>query len=202
LFFRERRTDAERPRTWPLLPLREVVVFPHQPMSLIVGRPRSVAAVAAASRHDREVLLVAQKDGEAPDPKPEDIYGFGTIATVEQTLHLPDGNTRILVEGRRRARILRYVENSEHYEVELEEFEPGAHEASVEVQALVRTVRGAFERYAKLNRAIPPEVVLTVNALEDPDRLADTLVATLSFKLPERQELLETVDPGVRLERV
>lgn len=201
MFFRDKRTPSKID-TYPLLPLREVVVFPHSPNSLIVGRPRSLASVAAANmRPDREILLVAQKNGERVNPREEDIYEFGTISTIEQVLNLPDGNTKILVEGRRRARILRYLDNERHLEVEVEEFGP-TEEASVEVQGLMRAVKTTFERYVKLNREVPPEMLLSVNALEEPDRLADMLIAPLKFKLPERQELLETIDVAKRLDRI
>ncbi len=196
------RKDASGPGTLPLLPLREVVVFPHTPMSLIIGRPKSLAAVeAASSREPREIFLAAQRSGENVNPDEGDVYEFGTIATIEQVLNLPDGNTKIHVEGKRRAKIVKFASTDRWFEVELQEFppEPGA---DVEVQALVRTVKTTFERYVKLNRAVPPEMLLTVNALEDPDRLADTLVAPLQFKLEERQELLETVAVGARLERI
>jgi ATP-dependent Lon protease len=189
------------PHTLPLLPLREVVVFPHTPMSLIVGRPKSLAAVEAAnSSGSREIFLAAQRS-ENVNPDEGDVYAFGTVATLDQVLNLPDGNTKILVEGRRRARVVRFVPNERFFEVELEEPE-ALSEVGLEVQALVRTVKTTFERFVKLNRAVPPEMLLTVNALEDPDRLADTLVAPLNFKIEERQQLLELVDPGARLERI
>jgi ATP-dependent Lon protease len=200
MLFRERGRSNSNTR--PLLPLREVVVFPHTPMSLIIGRPKSLAAVEAANGSEsREIFLAAQRSTENVNPEEGDVYPFGTIATIEQVLNLPDGNTKILVEGRRRARVSRFVGNDRYFEVETEEFPPGA-EHDVEVQALVRTVKTTFERYVKLNRAVPPEMLLTVNALEDPDRLADTLVAPLQFKLEERQELLEMIEVGARLERI
>ncbi len=187
----------------PLLPLREVVVFPHTPMSLLVGRPRSLAAVhAAAARPDREIFLAAQRNGDRLNPEPEDIHEYGTIAVVDQVLNLPDGNTKILVEGRRRARIVRHVGSGERaYEVEIEELPP-AGEPGPELQALVRTVRATVERYVKLNRAVPAEMLIQVNAIEDPGRLADMLVAPLQFKLADRQELLQTADAAARLERI
>jgi len=189
-------------RSWPMLPLREVVVFPHSPMSLIIGRPKSLAAVEqAVGSPSREVFLVAQRVGDNIDPSTNDVFSFGTIATIEQVLKLPDGNTKILVEGRRRARVVRFVDDTRMFEVELEEFDDQS-TVTVEVQALVRTVKTTFERYVKLNRAVPPEMLLAVNALEEPSRLADTLVTPLQFKLEERQELLETVDTGRRLERI
>lgn len=185
-----------------MLPLREVVVFPHMPMSLIVGRPKSLAAVdfANAAPH-REVFLAAQRSGEKVEPSIEDVYSFGTIATIEEVLRLPDGNTKILVQGRRRAKVVEVVRTEDMFEVVVEEFQAPTH-YDVEVEALVRTVKVTFERYVKLNRAVPPEMLLAVNALEDPNRLADTLIAPLQFKVEERQELLETVDVAARLERI
>ena len=188
-------------KVYPVLPLRGVVVFPFTPMSLIVGREGSVAAVRIGNERSREVLLVAQRSSDTTDPGPDDLYEVGTIATIEQTLHLPDGNTKVLVEGRRRARIVRWVHTDGHFEAEIEELQaPVA--PTAELLALMRTVKSTFERFVKLNRAVPPEMLLTINALEDPERLCDTLVAPMQFKHEERQELLETVDVHARLERV
>ncbi len=196
------RNDPPGSTTWPMLPLREVVVFPHTPMSLIIGRPKSLAAVEAAHATERkEVFLAAQRAGDKVEPSADDIYGFGTIASIEEVLKLPDGNTKILVQGRRRARVTRHVDNPSMFEVELEEYEAQS-APTVEVEALVRTVKTTFERYVKLNRAVPPEMLLMVNALEDPELLADTLVPPLQFKLEEKQGLLETVDVRERLERI
>ncbi len=200
MFFRDKGGE-DRQRGWPLLPLREVVVFPHHPVSLIVGRPASVAAVRAANEDNREIFLVAQRDSEVSAPALTQLFEVGTVASIEQTLHLPDGNTKILVEGRRRARLVSAVERDGMLLAELEDFEVVG-KASVELQALMRTVKNTFERFVKLNRSVPPEMLLTVNALEDPDRLADTLVAPLQFKLEERQEFLEMADPAQRLEKV
>jgi len=200
MFFRDKPNREETEQRIPMMPLREVVVFPNAPISLIVGRPRSVAAVKSANERGGEIFLIAQRSGDQLDPSPDDVYEFGTIASIEQTLHLPDGNMKILVEGRRRARLIRYCDNPDFFEVEVEEFHP--REASVEVQAMVRAVKTTFERYVKLNRSVPPEMLLTVNALEDADRLADTLISVLQFKLAEKQELLEEVDVERRLERV
>jgi len=202
MIFGDRRGQgAGAARSYPMLPLRGVVVFPHTPVSLIVGRTRSVAAVAAAAEKGREIFLATQRSGEHTDPEPEDIYETGTIARISQTLRLPDGNTKILVEGLRRARVRRYLDNLAYFEVEVQEFNPPT-QHSTEVMALVRTVKVTFERYVKLNRSVPPEMLLTVNALEDPDRLADTLIAPLKFKLEEKQDLLEMIDVRERLERV
>ena len=200
MFFRDNKDESGDSIILPMMPLREVVVFPHAPISLIVGREGSVAAVKAANARGGEIFLVTQRRGDQLDPNSEDLYTFGTIAHIEQTLHLPDGNMKILVEGRRRAQIIRHIEQEGHFEAEVEAFHP--REASVEIQALVRTVKTTFERYVKLKRSVPPEMLLTVNALEDADRLADSLIAVLQFKLAERQALLEEVDVEQRLERV
>ncbi|MCO4744958.1 MAG: endopeptidase La [Proteobacteria bacterium] len=200
-----RDKKGETRHIYPLLPLRGVVVFPHHPVSLIVGRSRSVAAVRTAESNkgdDKPMLfLVAQRNSDKDEPSPDDLFEFGTLAVVDQTLRLPDGNTKVLVEGRTRARVVRWLRVDDYDAVEVELFEP-AEEVDAELSALVRTVKATFERYQKLNRAIPPEMLLQVNALEAPDRLADTLVAPLQFKVQERQELLELVDVRARLERI
>jgi len=200
MIFRDRGDDS---RTYPMVPLREVVVYPGTPVSLIIGRKRSLAAIEAASQSEpREVFLAAQRAGDNVNPTVDDVYDFGTVASIEQVLNLPDGNTKLLVEGRRRARVARHVEHPDMFVVELDEFTPEHDPSDVELTALCRTVKTTFERYVKLNRAVPPEMLLSVNAIEQPDRLADTLIAPLQFKLAERQELLEMVDPRKRLERV
>ena len=201
MFFHDRSDEDER-KIYPLLPLREVVVFPQTPISLIVGRARSVSAVNAARiSPSREILLVAQRSGERVNPGHDDIYDFGTIATVEEVLNLPDGNSKIVVEGRRRAKILRWIDDEPHFQVEVEEFLPAA-KASPELSALLRTTKSSFERYVKLNRSVPPEMLLSVNALEDADRLADVLIGSLQLKVAEQQKLLEMVDSKERLENV
>ncbi len=200
MFFREKGQQDER-RVWPVLPLRGVVVFPATPMSLVVGRASSLAAVAAAQKGDRELLLLTQRDEALEEPGADDLFAFGTVATIERALRLPDGNLKLLVEGRRRARVVRLDGEGDHLQAEVEVIEPVA-EADVDTVVLVRTVKATFERYAKLNRAVPPEMVMQVNALEDPDRLSDMLAVPLQFKLAERQELLELVDVGARLERI
>ncbi len=201
MFFPKKRGEGEADRTWPMLPLRGVVVFPRAHVSLIVGRPSSVAAVAAASASGGELFLAMQRHGDRTDPRPEEIHDEGTVARIAQVLRLPDGNTKIVVEGQRRARITRYTDNGAHFEVALRVHEPST-EVTPEVAALVRTVKATFERYVKLDRAVPPEMLLTVNALEDPEHLSDILVAPLKFKLDERQELLANLDVKSRLERI
>ena len=189
-------------KTWPLLPLRDTVVFPHMPKNLLVGRPRSLAAIGAANQTDaKEIILVTQRLAEKVSPDASDIFEFGTIAIIEQVLNLPNGSTKILVTGLRRAKILNYTATEPFFQVEVEEY-PTSGEPNVEVQAIMRTAKTTFERYVKLNRSVPPEMLLSVNAMEDADRLADALISALNLKLAERQELLELVDVGKRLERI
>jgi ATP-dependent Lon protease len=185
--------------TRPLLPLRGVVVFPHGPMTMIIGRPRSLAAIEAAHRSaDREILLVAQRFEENAHPVQSDVYRFGTIATIEDVTTLPDGNVKILFEGQRRARVVRFVENDRYFEVEVD----GPATGTPPDEELVRTVKATFEQYAALAPLIPSDLKRAIGGIEDPDRLADALIAPLPMRLDDRQELLELVDVGARLERV
>ena len=202
MFFKDRKADAPPSgQALPLLPLRDLVVFPHMVVPLIVGRPRSRAALAEAFKGDKEIFLIAQKEGRTAEPAEEDLYEVGTIATVIQMLRLPDDNLKVLVEGKQRARLLRYTEEEELVRAIVEPF-PASGPADVETEALMRSVKAAFEQYVKLNKGIPPEMLLTVASIEDPARLADTLVAHLQFKLSERQALLELADPTARLTRI
>jgi len=202
VFFKDRKGEAaDSERVLPLLPLRDLVVFPHMVVPLIVGRPRSRAALSEAFKGDKEIFLTAQKEGRTTEPTEGDIYRVGTVATVIQMLRLPDDNLKVLVEGRSRARMVRYIDDGELTRAAITSFGDGEEEG-LETEALMRSVRGAFEQYVKLNKGIPPEMLLTVAAIEDPSRLADTLVAHLSFKLEDRQILLETEEPAERLDRI
>lgn len=189
-------------RKLPLLPLREMVVFPHTPVPLMVARPHSLSAIREAFRSEsKDILLVTERTSDGSASGPDNLYTFGTLARIDQFLQIPNGNTRILVEGRARAKVLRVTQTEPHFVVEAELFEP-TEQADVEVQGLMRTVKTTFERYVKLNRNVPPEMLLSVNAMENPDRLADSLIPPLQLKLNERQELLEMVDVNTRLERI
>jgi ATP-dependent Lon protease len=168
---------------------------------LIVGRSKSRAALTAAFKGDKHIFLATQRTGGTSEPGPEDLHEVGTIATIIQLIRLQDDNLRVLVEGTARGRMLRYTDG-EHPRAEVVFIPDAPSEPDLEMEALVRSVRGAFEQYVKLNKGIPPEMLLTVAAIEDPSRLADTLVAHLSFKFEERQELLEMDSPGLRLERI
>ncbi len=186
----------------PLLPLRDIVVFPHMVVPLFVGRESSVAALEEAMRHDRRILLSAQKQARLNEPTPEDIHTTGTIGQVVQMLRLPDGTVKVLAEGKRRARIEEFVSRSPFYLCSVQPLSVPPAEG-VEVEALMRSVRSSFEAYARLNRRVPPEALATAQSAEDPSQLADHVVVHLSgVKLADRQQLLETLDPVARLERL
>ncbi len=185
----------------PLLPLRDIIVLPQMVVPLFVGRQKSIRALEEAMNAQKAILLAAQRDAKTNDPTEEDIYQVGTLGSLVQLLRLPDGTVKVLVEGKKRARILRYVEQGECFVVEIEELEE-AGERTTEVEALMRSVMSTFETYVKLNKKIPPEMNTTVASITEPARLADTITAHLGIKLEDKQALLETFDPAERLERV
>lgn len=189
------------PSSAPLLPLRDIIVFPHQVVPLFVGRDRSIAAVEAADSEDRELVLSAQKWAKTNDPTPDDIYAVGTLATIIQPLRLPDGTVKVLVEGKHRVRITRWLSEDPHFMVEYEVVE-SSDEPGVELEALVRSVQSTFESYVKLNKRIPPETLSVVATIDDPSRLADSVVAYLTLKLEDKQSLLEGESTVARLERL
>ncbi|MFH1530645.1 MAG: endopeptidase La [Pseudomonadota bacterium] len=185
----------------PLLALRDIVVFPHMVVPLFVGRKKSVAALDTAMPRDRKIFLAAQRVAKVQDPEPADIHTVGTIGTIIQLLRLPDSTVKVLVEGHQRAVILSYTEAKDHFEVEVELVEDDDSEV-LEAEALTRAVKAAFEAYAKLSKKIPPEIVMSLSALEEPGRLADTVVTHLPLKMPDRQAMLELFSPLERLERL
>jgi ATP-dependent Lon protease len=184
-----------------VLPLRDIVVFPHMIVPLFVGREKSVRALEAVMRDDKQILLVAQKSAEQNDPGTGDIYRVGTVSTILQLLKLPDGTVKVLVEGSRRARITRFTETEAYFEAAIEPLVDQPGEAK-EQETLARTVVSQFEQYIKLNKKIAPEVLVSLNQIEDPSKLADTVASHLSIKIAEKQELLEMTNIGERLERV
>src|SRR5439155_1220160 len=189
-------------RTVPLLPLRDIIVFPHMVVPLFVGREKSINALEEAMQRDvKEILLAAQKKAKTNEPTADDIFGVGTVGTIIQLLRLPDGTVKVLVEGKRRARIRRFADNAEFFEVEVEEI-PEPEERSVEIEALMRSIHATFESYVKLNKRIAPEILVSVQTIDDPGRLADTIVAQLSLKLIDKQAILETESPAKRLEKL
>ncbi|MAI49854.1 MAG: endopeptidase La [Rhodospirillaceae bacterium] len=185
---------------FPVLPLRDIVVFPHMIVPLFVGRDKSVKALEDVMEDDKQILLVAQRNAGQDDPAVEDIYEMGTIGTVLQLLKLPDGTVKVLVEGSQRAKILRYTENDNFFQAEAELLESVVEEDK-DVEALSRSVVTQFEQYIKLNKKIPAEVLVSLNQIEDPAKLSDTIASHLAVKIAEKQELLELVAAGDRLER-
>ena len=193
--------ELRRGSLYPVLPLRDIVVFPHMIVPLFVGRDKSVRALEDVMQDDKQILLVAQKNAAQDDPTVGDIYSVGTIGTVLQLLKLPDGTVKVLVEGGQRTRITRYVDNKDFFQAyaEIVEEKPGDPK---EVEALSRTVVSQFEQYIKLNRKIPPEVLVSINQIDEPAKLADTVASHLSLKIPEKQELLEFAVVSGRLEKI
>jgi ATP-dependent Lon protease len=185
----------------PLLPLRDIIVFPHMVVPLFVGRQKSIKALEEAMNKQKFILLAAQREAKTNDPGEDDIYRVGTLGTVVQLLRLPDGTVKVLVEGKKRARVVRYVDQSEYFLVEAEEIEEVCPKTT-EIEALTRSINSTFEHYVKLNKKIPPEMIMSVASIDDPARLADTIVAHLGVKLEDKQALLEIENPAERLERV
>jgi ATP-dependent Lon protease len=190
-----------RGNLYPVLPLRDIVVFPHMIVPLFVGREKSVRALEDVMKDDKQILLVTQKNASQDDPTPADIYGVGTVGTVLQLLKLPDGTVKVLVEGGRRASIARFAENQDFFQAYAEVIDEKPGEGQ-EAEALARAVVSQFEQYIKLNKKIPPEVLVSVNQIDDPSKLADTVASHLQLKIAEKQQLLETSSVSERLERV
>lgn len=188
-------------QTLPLLPLRDVVIFPYMVAPLFVGREKSIRALEEAMKNDKQIVLAAQKDAKTNDPKKEDIYDIGTIGSIVQMLRLPDGTVKVLVEGKSRTRIRGYVPGSSFFLVEVQDVSTGKNPGA-ETEALIRTLINSFENYVKLNKKIPSEVLVTVSSMTDPERLSDTIASHLSFKLEDKQEILEIFDPVERLEKL
>jgi ATP-dependent Lon protease len=206
LFRNDKRDPKDQPPQGgglrvPLLPLRDIIVFPHMVVPLFVGRQKSIRALEEAMNKQKFILLAAQKDAKTNDPAEDDIYKVGTLGTVVQLLRLPDGTVKVLVEGKRRARVSRYLGNAEYFLVEAEPIDEPCSK-STEVEALIRSVNSTFENYVKLNKKIPPEMIMSVAAIDEPARLADTIVAHLGIKLEDKQTLLEMINPAERLEKV
>ena len=186
----------------PILPLRDIVVFPHQPVPLFVGREKSVRALEEAMKNEgKQILLATQKDKDDDDPSPEGIYDVGVVATVLQLLKLPDGTVKVLVEGRARAGVSRFTTQSDFYEAEIAYVaEDGA--GSAEAEALSRAVVEQFENYVKLNKKVPPEALAAIPQIDNPGELADRIASHLSVKIVEKQQLLEIFNVVKRLEKV
>ncbi|MFV3407908.1 endopeptidase La [Bdellovibrio bacteriovorus] len=185
----------------PLLPLRDLIIFPHMMMPLFVGREKSINALEEAMSKQTDIVLAAQKDAKTNNPEPKDIFAIGTVGTIIQLLRLPDGTVKVLVEGKRRVKIKNFVNNDNFFTVAVEALDEDPTNI-VEAQALVRSVKGTFETYVKLNKRIPPEILMRVSTIENPGELADIIVAQLNLKLEDKQTVLEIIDPSKRLEHL
>ena len=194
-------SESKTGRRIPLLPLRDIVVFPHMVVPLFVGRPKSIQALEDAMASDRQLVVAAQRVAGEEDPTPEDIFGIGTLGTIIQLLRLPDGTVKVLVEGKTRVEIRSFASIDPYFSVEIKELsDEGAD--TPEAEALVRSIHATFESYAKLNKQVAPELVNSVAVIFEPGKLADTVVAHLNLKLPDRQKLLEVTSAVERLEEV
>jgi ATP-dependent Lon protease len=185
----------------PLLPLRDVVVFPHMVIPLFVGRPKSIKALEAAMEVGKSIMLVAQKNASKDEPSPEDIYEIGCVSNILQMLKLPDGTVKVLVEGATRARITAITDGESHFSCELAPVDVVG-EGSPENEALRRAILAQFDQYVKLNKKIPPEILASLSGIDDAGRLADTVAAHLPIKIEQKQGILETISVSERLEKL
>ncbi|WP_333699197.1 LON peptidase substrate-binding domain-containing protein, partial [Rivihabitans pingtungensis] len=185
----------------PLLPLRDVVVFPHMVIPLFVGRPKSIKALEKAMESDKQILLLAQKSASKDEPSADDLYALGTVATVLQLLKLPDGTVKVLVEGRQRASVNHINEDAGYFVGEITPL-PAEGKENTETEAMRRALIGQFEQFVKLNKKIPPEILSSLSAIDKAGRLADTIAAQLPLKLEQKQDVLEMADIKTRLEHL
>ncbi|MBF0312582.1 MAG: endopeptidase La [Oligoflexia bacterium] len=186
--FEKEKKDENR--QLPLLPLREVIIFPHMVVPLFVGREKSIVALEEAAHHGNELFLVTQRDASVLNPDREDIYDIGTVVNIVQMLRLPDNTIKVLIEGKYRARIKEFVNTEKGYAASVERLADMVND-QVNLEATTRSVRTVFEQYVKLNKRIPPELLMNISSITDPGRLADVIVAHLMMKIPEKQEILE-----------
>ncbi|NCF35110.1 MAG: endopeptidase La [Gammaproteobacteria bacterium] len=195
---------AEQPdrQLIPVLPLRDVVVYPHMVIPLFVGREKSILALEAAMADNKKILLLAQKNAEVDDPGQEDLYQIGTLSTILQMLKLPDGTIKVLVEGGDRVVVDSLLETNEYYSAAIKVLEKSGLVDDREAEVLLRSVLNLFDQYVKLNKKVPPEILTSLSGIDDPSRLADTIAAHMSLKLDEKQEILEIQDPRERIEHI
>ena len=186
---------------FPVLPLRDIVVFPYMIVPLFVGRDKSVRALEAAMLKDKKVLLVTQKSAQQDEPNAGDLYNVGTIGTVLQLLKLPDGTVKVLVEGHERARVLNYTAEDNYFEAYAEHIQEPA-VSSEAIDGLMRACVSQFDQYVKLNKKIPPEIIASISQIDNPQKLADTVASHLVLKIPDRQKLLEVFNVAERLEQI
>jgi len=185
----------------PLLPLRDVVVFPHMVIPLFVGRQKSIKALELAMESSKNILLVAQKVASKDDPAPEDLYEVCSVASLLQMLKLPDGTVKVLVEGNYRARVLELIDSESHLSGRVSQVLSDVKNNS-EAEAMRRAILTQFDQYVKLNKKIPPEIITSLSSIDDAGRLADTIAAYLPLKLEQKQEILEIFEVSKRLEHL
>ena len=186
----------------PVLPLRDVVVYPHMVIPLFVGREKSILALEAAMADNKKILLLAQKNAEVDDPAPKDLYQLGTLSTILQMLKLPDGTIKVLVEGGERVQVDSILETNEYFSASTQALEKAVLVDDREAEVLLRSVLNLFDQYVKLNKKVPPEILTSLSGIDDPSRLADTIAAHMSLKLDEKQEILEIQNPRERIEHI
>ncbi len=201
MIFKENEMAVKKEK-YPVLPLRDIVVYPKMIVPLFVGRDKSIKALQSVVDSDGNIVLATQKDATVEDPTPDDIYHIGTLGTVVQMLKLPDGTVKVLIEGVERVKISKFVKNKEFMQAEAEVIPEISDENNLELAALVRAVLSQFEEYVKLSKKTPPEVLVSVNQIEDYGKLADTIAAHLSLKIPEKQALLEGRTLAERFEKI
>ena len=189
------------PEVLAVLPLRNIVVFPGMIVPLFVGRDKSIRALEDVMADDKQIMLVAQRDGDLDDPSEEDVYDIGTVGTILQLLKLPDGTVKVLVEGLRRAKLVDFVSNESFFQASVIGIEEEGLDSS-DLASLSKTVVGQFDNYVKMNRKIPQEVQNVIREIDDPQKLADTVAGHLNIQISEKQALLENVSVAERLENV
>lgn len=189
---------SENSKKFPLLPLRDMIIFPHMVVPLFVGREKSIAALEEAAKNNNELFLVAQKDASVLNPDKEDVYNVGTVVNIIQMLRLPDNTVKVLIEGKYRASVDEFHADVDGYWADVTKCKSEPQDA-VRLEATMRSIKNTFESYVKLNKRIPPELLMSISSITDPSRLADIIVAHLSMKIPEKQEILEAVDIEDRL---
>jgi ATP-dependent Lon protease len=195
------KSEGKTLAQYPLLPLRDLIVFPHMMMPLFVGREKSIAALEDVMSKRSDIVLAAQKDAKINNPEAKDIFTVGTRGTIIQMLRLPDGTVKVLIEGKKRVKINKFIPSEKFYLVEAEDLNEVVNDP-LETQALMRSVKTTFEQYVKLNKRIPPEILMRVSTIEDASELADIIVAQLNLKLEDKQKALEIADPVKRLEEL
>jgi len=197
----EEKLPFTAPRLLPLLPLRDIVIFPYMVSPLFVGRAKSIAALEEASENDKLIFLLSQRDSKVDSPEEGDLYRVGTVGKVVQLLKLPDGTVKVLVEGCWRAKVSSFVENNELFQAVIEPLDDFLADSS-EVEAVIRAINSSFETYIQLSKKVPTEVSQTISGIDDPSRLADTVAGYLQVPIADKQEILELTDPAERLEHI